>query len=126
MSQRRVLKSLWDIQHACRLVLEFTQGKDFVAYESDALLRSGVERQLEIAAEALIQLLKVDPSLADTISDVPRIISFRNRLVHRYFEIDNALVWRIVEVDVPTLLREVEQLREERSGSPESGGNSPQ
>jgi hypothetical protein len=38
MQRRRSLKSLWDIQYACRLVLEFTRGKTLAEYEADVLL----------------------------------------------------------------------------------------
>ena len=34
----------------------------------------------------------------------------RNILVHHYFEIDHALVWKVVEQDLPKLRRTVEQI----------------
>ena len=34
----------------------------------------------------------------------------RKILVHHYFEIDHALVWRVVEQDLPKLRRTVEQI----------------
>jgi len=49
------------MRSACDRVIEFTSAKRFASYESDTLLRSGVERQIEIAAEALIQLLPLNP-----------------------------------------------------------------
>ena len=42
-----------DIVTACDLLADFTRGKGFEDYDADALLRSGVERQLEIIGEAL-------------------------------------------------------------------------
>jgi len=39
---------LLDIVTACDLLADFTRGKTFEDYADDALLRSGVERQLEI------------------------------------------------------------------------------
>ena len=39
---------LLDILAACDLLMDFTKGKTFEDYTKDALLRSGVERQLEI------------------------------------------------------------------------------
>lgn len=48
--------------------------------------------------------------LATRISEYRRIISFRNILIHGYTEVDDRLVWDIVEVKLPTLRREVEAL----------------
>jgi uncharacterized protein with HEPN domain len=54
-------KYLYDIRQAVRHVLDFVAGKNFEDYQGDLLLRSGVERQLEIIGEALNQLAQVAP-----------------------------------------------------------------
>ena len=48
-------KRLLDVLSACEAIAEFVSGKDFVAYEANRLLRSGVERQFEIIGEGLSQ-----------------------------------------------------------------------
>jgi uncharacterized protein with HEPN domain len=45
------LKYLYDIQQACGLLTQSVAGKTFADYSSDALLRSGVERQFTIVGE---------------------------------------------------------------------------
>ena len=64
-------KYLWDAQQAAAKALRFVQGKGFDDYLADELLRSAVERQLEIVGEALSQLRKADPATASTIPDLP-------------------------------------------------------
>ena len=45
--------------------------------------------------------------------DNPRIIGFRNRLVHGYDVIDQHQVWEVIHDFVPLLQTEVEQLLRE-------------
>lgn len=49
---------LFDISEAAALVTSFAAGKTFADYEHDPLLRSAIERQLEIIGEALSQALR--------------------------------------------------------------------
>jgi uncharacterized protein with HEPN domain len=105
-------KYLFDIQRAGSLLTEFTAGKSFDTYQSDAMLRAAVEREFEIIGEALAQLAKLDASIAARITDHRRIISFRNLLIHGYADVDDRLVWDVVETKLPVLRREVEILLE--------------
>jgi uncharacterized protein with HEPN domain len=41
----------------------------------------------------LNQLSRVDPALAAKIDDLPRLVAFRNILIHAYAVVDDALVW---------------------------------
>ncbi len=77
---------------------------------TDPLLRSDVERQLEIIGEALNQLAKIDPDKATTITDYRRIIALRNVLVHGYARVDRQVIWNIIERSLPVLRREVDAL----------------
>lgn len=62
-------KYLYDIQEAAALAAQFTAGKDFAAYQRDAMLRLAVERAFAIIGEALAQLARVEPK---TFSMVPQ------------------------------------------------------
>ena len=105
-----VRKYLYDIQKACELIGRFISGKTFVDYSTDALLKSGVERQFEIIGEALSQALKLDSSLAGHVSETKRIIAFRNILIHGYAAVSDEVVWDILGTDLPRLRKEVEAL----------------
>ena len=61
------------------------------------MLRAAVEREFEIIGEAMAQLAQLDPVLAARISGYQRIIAFRNVLIHGYADVDDRLVWDIVE-----------------------------
>jgi len=110
LRRRETLKYLFDISEACRLLDQFVSGKSLADYEADALLRSAVERQFEVAGEALRLAIRSDPALAERITNSGRIVAFRNRLVHGYASVLNDVVWGILETDLPTLRREVATL----------------
>lgn len=112
MTRPETLKYLFDIHEACRLLDEFTSGKSLADYESDALLRSAVERQFEIIGEALRLAIAAEPGLAGLISNSSRIIAFRNRLIHGYAGVLSDVVWGILETHLPTLRSEVTRLLE--------------
>lgn len=103
-------KYVYDIHRAVELLSEFTVGKVFADYAREAMLRAAVEREFEIIGEALAQLAKSDAEVAAGISDFRRIIAFRNLLIHGYCDVDDRLVWDVVETNLPILSREIEAL----------------
>lgn len=107
-------KYLYDIQRAAGLLREFTDGKTFADYESDAMLRSAVERQFEVIGEAMAQLARTDEPVADRISQYQRIIAFRNVLIHGYADVDDRLVWDVIHTNLPSLCRDVDTLLREK------------
>jgi len=96
-------KFLWDARRAVERVRRFTAGRPLDHYLADELLRSAVERQLEIVGEALAGLRRVAPDLFGSIPDAPRIVAFRNILIHQYAAVDDLLVWGVVQGNVPDL-----------------------
>ena len=60
--------------------------------------------------EALAALRRLDPALAATIPDLPRIVAFRNVLIHGYATIDDTLVWDVARNFVPKLLANLRRL----------------
>ena len=74
------------------------------------MLRAAEERKFEMIGEALSKLSKTDSAIASCIGEHARIIAFRNILIHGYTEIDDRIVWDIVENKLPVLRREVDEL----------------
>ena len=103
-------KLLWDAQQAAKRVARFAAGKSFAEYCADDYLRSAVERQFEIIGEALNQLSRLDAATAATIEDLPRIVAFRNVLIHGYASVDNRIVWGVVEGSLDSLLAALDRL----------------
>lgn len=108
--QPEAAKYLWDALTAAERVKRFVQGHTFDDYLSDELLRSAVERQFEIVGEALGQLRRQAPAVAEQIDSLPRIVNFRNVLIHGYATIDNTLVWGFVETHLDPLVARLKEL----------------
>ena len=84
------------------------------AFEDDELIQAWMVQQLMIIGEAANQL---SGELRKRSREVPwrMIVGLRNRLVQAYFQADLALVWSVVENDLPGLRKAVVDLLEERT-----------
>ena len=102
----RSQKYLVDIQLAIEAVVEFiSDSPDCTAYQADHKTRSAVERQLAIVGEAVNQLRRAWPEV--NLPNTKQMIDFRNRLIHSYDNVNDAIVWTIVRKHLPPLKREV-------------------
>ena len=87
---------------------EFVMDIDFNAFKTSKLIRSAVERQLEIVGESVKRIERTGEIVP--LENVMQIIGFRNILVHEYEKLEEEIVWMIVKKDVPKLLEEVNRL----------------
>ena len=108
---------LADVLDAARSIERFRQGIDLDGFRTDELVRSEVERKLEIVGEALNRLSREDPELAARIPDIARIVGFRNVLAHGYEIVDDEVVWDAITTDLPALAACVEVLLAELDAS---------
>ena len=91
----RTAKLLFDVLESSRSIREWCEPRRFADYEADRQFRRAVEREFEIIGEALSRLSRADEETAAKISELPRIVGFRNRIIHGYDTIDDATVWGI-------------------------------
>lgn len=83
------------------------------AFVGSELVQAAVERKFEVIGEALSQLAKLDPVLANRIPDLPQIVAFRNQLIHGYATVNPGTVWNIAQQALPVLVASVQQLLDE-------------
>ena len=95
---------------ATALITRWTAGRTLEDYSQDPFLRSAVERQFINIGEAMNLLRDIEPSAATRISNHRRIISFRNVLVHEFFQVNDLRTWNTVVEHLPILHREVSDI----------------
>lgn len=78
----RILKWVFDVKIAIDEIELFVEneGKDFLKYKKNLMLKRAVERNLEIIGEAVNRILKQDPEFVGMITNSKAIISLRNQV----------------------------------------------
>jgi uncharacterized protein with HEPN domain len=98
---------------ALERVPRFLAGRTMEAYLADDLCQSAVERQLEVAGDALGQLRKLAPELFARIPEGPLIVAFRNVLAHGYATLDHGRVYDAATIKVTALMAAIRVLLDE-------------
>ncbi len=104
-----VKKYLQDIIDAITSIDEYLgENRSFTHYQQNKQLRRSVEREIEIAGEAMNRITKFDATLL--IENGKNLINMRNRIIHAYDAIDNAIIWNIVQRHLQPLKIELQTL----------------
>lgn len=115
-SRRDPRAHLWDALGAAEHVRAFTSGRTFDEYEADDLLRSAVEREVGVVGEALHRMAKIAPELAAQVPDLGDIVGFRDVLLHRYWGLDDSIVWSVAVDELPALRAVLQAMLGELNG----------
>lgn len=103
---------LEDIAEAIAKVQRFLTGKTFEDFSNDSLTHDAVVRNLEIISEASRHLT---PEMKAQVPEVPwrNVADMGNWLRHAYEKVNDPILWRTIEDDLPTLAAAVERLLRE-------------
>ena len=99
----RLPKHLHDALTAARRACEFLGHIDAEGYRANVLVRSAVERQLEILGEACKRALDEAPALREQMPDLSLAVGMRNQLIHGYDRVVDSVVVNTVRHDLPRL-----------------------
>jgi len=102
-------KFLSDVSNSIDLIERFTKDlQSFAEYQKDLKTKGAVERHLGIIGEAVNKFLKESDS--NHLKNASQIISLRNRLIHSYDNIDDAIIWSTITRHLSLLKAEVANL----------------
>jgi len=102
---------LLDIVDAANAIAEFLKGVSEAEFGASDLIRSAVLQKLIVIGEAAAN---VSEPIRLAHADVPwrQIVAFRNLAVHRYFRVDESIVWSTANADVPQLRMQIRAILE--------------
>jgi|SRR4051794_7318802 len=100
---------LWDIADAAAAIADFISRTDPDAFATDDLLRSAVERKIEIIGEAAG---KISTALQVAHPEVPwrAFVDMRNFVAHRYRDVQYDALWVFATRRVPELAKAIAPL----------------
>ena len=108
MSNREIQLLLEDILEASQKILSYTSGMSFDDFISDDKTIDAVVRNFEIIGEAANRVPEEFKSAHPEI-EWRRMTGLRNRIIHEYFGVDYATVWKIKEENIQELIDFIQQ-----------------
>lgn len=109
MTKRSDLILMEDMLDNAQDAMTFTKGLTRDSFVTNRLVVSATLRSIQVIGEAAS---RISLEYRDKHPFIPwkQIIGTRNILVHQYFELDNDAVWKIIEVDLPQLIKNILQI----------------
>ncbi|HKO58180.1 MAG TPA: HepT-like ribonuclease domain-containing protein [Thermoanaerobaculia bacterium] len=97
------------LRFAREVVDDFTAGIDRNVYGEDVQIRRSVERSVQLVGESAKH---VSTAFREAHPEIPwrKIIGQRNVLVHEYGEVDDDLVWNLVERELAPLIENLRRI----------------
>lgn len=109
---QRCADYLQHIVEAIDNIQNYTVGMDLAAFIADRRTCDAVIRNIEVIGEACNNVVKHHAAFAAAHASIPWSFAYemRNALSHGYFTVDNAIVWRTVQQDLPGLRTQIANL----------------
>jgi uncharacterized protein with HEPN domain len=100
---------LWDMLDSALAIEGFVGGKSWEEYQSNRMMRSAVERHIEIIGKAA---RRISDATRQSHPEVPwrAIVGQRNVLAHQYDEVVHEAIWAIATRRIPELIAAIRLL----------------
>ena len=100
---------LQHIAEAIKEIENYISNSSYEDFQSNSMMQFATVKQLEIIGEASNQLTEHFRKLYKEV-EWREIVGLRNILIHEYFGIDTKIVWDILQIDLPKLKAQVEEI----------------
>jgi uncharacterized protein with HEPN domain len=103
------LELIKHISDECSFILKFTNGLNYDEFYDNIVLRKAIERSIEIIGEAC---KKIDVEFKTNHTQIKwkEMAGTRDIIIHNYAGVDYEIVWQIIEVEIPELAFQIEDL----------------
>ncbi|MCC6600976.1 MAG: DUF86 domain-containing protein [Crocinitomicaceae bacterium] len=96
-----------------RRILEYTDGISYHEFTSNSLVRDAVIRNFEIMGESVKH---IPFGFQKKFRHIPwqRMFDLRNFIVNEYFDVDDEILWEIINVDLARNTADLERVLNDR------------
>lgn len=100
---------LRDITDAIKNIETYTRNMDIDAFIKDRRTMDAVVRNLSVIGEAVRQIPK---EVKKRHPDIPwsSIAGMRNKIIHEYFGIDEEILWKTIQENIPDLKKKIKKI----------------
>jgi len=106
LGDRARLQHIFD---AIKEIESYITNSSYEDFQTNSMMQFATVKQLEIIGEASNQLTEHFKKLYNEIK-WREIVGLRNILIHEYFGIDTKIVWDILQIDLPKLKIQIEDI----------------
>lgn len=109
MSKRGIKLYLEDIQDSIRKIEKYTRGSNFEKFSRNEQMIDAVVRNLSIIGEAVRNIPKEIKTKNPEVA-WKEIKGMRNKVIHEYFGIDEEILWKTIQDDLPIFKKQIAKL----------------
>lgn len=106
--------SIDDIIDSLDKIQSYVVGFTEPVFEKDSIIQDAVIRRLEIIGEAT---KNVPPDFREKYPTIPwrSLAGLRDVVIHQYFGVSIAMIWKVTQVDIPILIESFEEITRNRN-----------
>jgi uncharacterized protein with HEPN domain len=118
-AKRRFEFFLQDMVDATERILRYTENISYDEFTRNTLIRDAVIRNFEVIGESVKH---VPFSFQKKHKYIPwyNMFSLRNFIVHEYFDVDDEILWAIIQNDLKKNLHDLQQILDTHNFDPNS------